>query len=389
MTRPEEYVLWLPSWYPNEFEPYNGDFVQRHAIATAEYCKITVFHFIQLGPHTTNENTFHKKHENGNLIEYLIAPSFKPTGNKIFDKLNYNLKFYRSAKTILINHFKQHGLPKIVHVHVPIKAGNLAIWIKRKYGVNYILSEHSSHYLINSTDSYFKKSIFYKTQVKRVFKHAELVTNVSQFVGEILKKTFSLKRVFTIHNTVNTDEFNFQVKRQQNFTYIHVSSLKKQKNIIGLLNAFENLNKVRQDWNLILVGPSSDELETMISAKGLIQRVTLHGEVSYEEVASIMKNSHVFVLFSNHENFPCVIIEALCCGLPIISSNVAGIKEAVNEENGILIKPMKEDDLLTALLKIRSNYSHYNLKKISDDAIQKYNYKAIGKQFFNLYSLVK
>jgi glycosyltransferase involved in cell wall biosynthesis len=45
------------------------------------------------------------------------------------------------------------------------------------------------------------------------------------------------------------------------------------------------------------------------------------------------KKADAFILFSRHENFPCVVIEALCCGLPVVASNVGGIAEAVDETN--------------------------------------------------------
>ena len=61
------------------------------------------------------------------------------------------------------------------------------------------------------------------------------------------------------------------------------------------------------------------------------------GMLPYEEVARLMRNSDAFVLFSLYENMPCVVLEALCCGLPVITSDVGGLKEVINQENGVLV----------------------------------------------------
>jgi glycosyltransferase involved in cell wall biosynthesis len=99
-----------------------------------------------------------------------------------------------------------------------------------------------------------------------------------------------------------------------------------------------------------------------------------------------MKRSDAMVMFSRYENFPCVIIEALCCGLPVISSCVDGVPEAVDEDNGILVDPDNETELLQAIETIHKDISFYNRERIAAIAKLKYNYMQIGYQFFNLYS---
>ncbi len=101
-----------------------------------------------------------------------------------------------------------------------------------------------------------------------------------------------------------------------------------------------------------------------------------------------MKRAHVLVMFSRHENFPCTVIEALCCGLPVISSDVAGIKEAVNCKNGILVSASDEAQLLDGLKKIQDEYGSYNVDLIATNAKQKYSYQIIGKQFSELYESI-
>ena len=68
-------VLWLASWYPNPYEPVNGDFVQRHAQSVAQCLPIDVIHVVQLGKDKTVEKLA-IKHQQNQLQEFIYAFSF-------------------------------------------------------------------------------------------------------------------------------------------------------------------------------------------------------------------------------------------------------------------------------------------------------------------------
>ncbi|MDP4131643.1 MAG: glycosyltransferase, partial [Bacteroidota bacterium] len=87
-------------------------------------------------------------------------------------------------------------------------------------------------------------------------------------------------------------------------------------------------------------------------------------------------------------SLPCVILEALCCGLPVISSRAGGIAEAVGAENGILIDAGNEGQLLDAMKKIITGYSRYDKESISLQARQLYSYDTVGKQYVQVYQKV-
>jgi len=112
------------------------------------------------------------------------------------------------------------------------------------------------------------------------------------------------------------------------------------------------------------------------------------GELSHKDVAKQMQISSALVMFSKHENFPCVIIEALCCGIPVVSSAVGGVSEAVNSTNGLLVESENMEALKTAFLKMMDNYTLYDQEKIARDAASKYSEEVIGNQFFDLYRTV-
>jgi len=101
-----------------------------------------------------------------------------------------------------------------------------------------------------------------------------------------------------------------------------------------------------------------------------------------------MKMASALVLFSRYENLPCVIIEALCCGLPIVATNVGGIKELVNLKNGKLVQSENEEELIRAMVCMIDEYNNFDKEQISLDARERFNYSTIGKQFHQLYQQV-
>ena len=88
-------------------------------------------------------------------------------------------------------------------------------------------------------------------------------------------------------------------------------------------------------------------------------------------------------------NFPCVIIEALCCGLPIITSNVGGCAEIVNDKNGIVVESENIDSLAKAILEMVKNYSIYNQENIANNAQNLFNYNTVAKQIYRVYNTMK
>lgn len=382
-------VLWLASWYPNKYEPVNGDFVQRHAKAVAQYLPIDVIHVVQLGKDLAKEN-FENTNQQHQLREFIYGFEFKKIGIGWIDKIRYNLAYQQFYANIIEQYFEQYGKPDLIHVHVPMKAGLVALQIKRKYNIPFIVSEQASYYEAASPDNFNKRSFFFRKNAGRVFKNAQLVTNVSETISKVIQQMFQLKKVECVHNVVDASLFNVQPKNlNTTFKWVHVSTLGEQKNIEGLLAAFKIVvQQTSIPCQLQLVGPNVQPHIATVQQFNLQNQVSFVGEVAHQQVPQQLQQANAFVLFSRHENFPCVIPEALCCGLPVVASNVGGVAEAIHEQNGFVVPSNNVEALANAMLTLMNNYNHYNAMNIAHSAALKYSNEVIGKQFIELYKSV-
>jgi glycosyltransferase involved in cell wall biosynthesis len=385
--RNKSYILWLASWYPTKTIPYNGDFIQRHALATSLYHQVVVIHVIH--DPSAETDVYYDISIRENLTEIIVYFRDPGPGSGLTEKIRYNLHYFRKAKNFIHQLFDVYPPPLFVHVHVPMKKGKIALWIKQRWNLPYLVSEHDASYLKSAPDNYFSRNAYYRYNVNRIFANALAVTNVSQAVGNILLQEFSPRHFFIVRNAVDDGIFTYTQKNPAAFRFIHVSTMNYQKNIEGILSAFEKIAFQFKAVELMLTGPIPPEAIKAVTSNKAVTRILTTGEVPYKQVARLMQEADCFVMFSRYENFPCVIIEALSCGLPVITSDVGGAGEAIQQDNGIVVSSENENELVAAMKKMIENVGFYRHAHISREAHEQYGYTTIGRKFMDTYRTLK
>ena len=381
MTRKK--ILWLCSWYPSKLDPFNGDFIQRHAKAAAVFNDIYVIYVA--GDSTGKIRTKEKEIEKSDsLTEHIVCFPVKSSFlGRIRAHFNYLFVFKQAIRRYIV----ENGKPDLVHVHVPMKAGLLALWVKKRYKVPFVITEHYGIYN-NETgkDSYLNRSAVFRNYTRRIIQQASIFVPVSKFLAEGVNRMIGRTNYILVPNAVDTGIFFYQQKERTGFRFIHVSNMVPLKNAEGILRTFKSYIEAGGTATLQMVGNSNDILPNYAASLGLTpDKVFFKGLVSYQQVASEMQESDCLILFSNIENSPCVIGEALCCGLPVISSNVGGIPELLNSENSILVNQGNEPELLSAMIKISSHQENFDRKKIAETATGKFSYHVVGEKLDTIY----
>jgi glycosyltransferase involved in cell wall biosynthesis len=380
-----KHILWLASWYPDEISPYNGDFIQRHAIAVSSHIPITVIYIAQHGPDIEMPVSREIITQNGNLTERIVYFKYGKTGARSLNKILYNWKYFYHFRRYIRQYIAENGRPDLIHVHIPMKAGRIALWLKETLSIPFIVTEHSSAYSDEVPDSYHRRSDYYKKWVRSIFEQASGVTTVSARLGNRLQELFSIQNMHIIPNVADTRHFHYSAHTAPRFRFLHASTMDHPKNVEGILKALHELKQIRSDWECIMLGWDRPVLKELCASLQLDAHVKWKGVVTYQEVAREMQQSSALLMFSRYENQPCVILEALCCGLPVLATMVGGIPEIVNAANGILVPPEKEALLLEAMQDCMNDYSRFDRTAIAGAAQNLYAYEIAGKQFAALY----
>ncbi|HSZ32048.1 MAG TPA: glycosyltransferase [Puia sp.] len=385
-------VLWLVSWYPNESDPFSGDFIKRQAEAVSVYQPLTIAYVGKYKPKFFDSllvnklDIFKAENLNENILYYSNSDSKK----NIFSRFQSLAGYFRKHKEFIRQLRKSNGMPDIVHVQVAMKAGLIALYLKWKYKIPYVLTEHWTGYYSESADSLFKKSLLHRYFTRLILKNASLFLPVSEALGNQIKNNWIDVPFYKIPNVVNTNLFYPVISEQPHkFRFIHISSLVFQKNPGGIIRAFTELINQQIQAELVIVGPLNFSLHKMIEDSLLPKNKILYlGEISYEEVSVELRKSSALVMFSYYENLPCVILESLCAGIPVIATKVGGVSEVVSDENGILINAGDEKELLEAMTKMVRNYQAYDKIKFSKRASDLFSYETVGKEITEVYNLV-
>ncbi len=363
-------VLWLCSWYPNNLFPYEGDFIQRHAQATS---LLNDVHVIKLTPDPDAKSVtkvVRNYQQWPNLTETFV---YYPKPKSLVGKTVSYFRWYSLYKYAIDSYIQKYGTPDIVHVHIPFKAGMMARQIKSKFKIPYVVTEHWGGYNNVVENNYKERESWFRRVVKDTFKTASSLHTPSEFLATQIQKIVTKIPYTVIPNVVNTDYFNSNQRLDGNgkLRLLHISSGAPVKNVPGILEAFNQLNVDEYECTIIGLPKEMNELYKKINPF-----IHFKGEISYKEVAAHFGRADVLILFSNMENSPCVIGEALCCGVPVIAPNVGGIPELLNETNSILVEPGSVSSLIEAIQQIKSK--RFNYQQIADYASDRFSYQQIG-----------
>ena len=271
-----------------------------------------------------------------------------------------------------------------------MKAGIFAFWLKKRHRLPYVLSENWTGYYTERKDGYRQKSRLYKQLSKLAYRNCHRALPVTEDLGLKMNQLLGKIPFTVIPNVVDTTQFYPSLgKANLKTRLIHISTLSYHKNIEGLLEVTEKLYRTRKDFELYLVGPASEEIINWTKERSLLNTCLFFtGPIPYQSVAKYIRESDALVMFSRYENLPCVILEALTCGLPVISTDVGGIREVINPENGLLIPSENKEDLFKAMNYMLDNTGSYDRQKIAQSAHDQFNYENIGKQFTAVYKKV-
>jgi len=371
------HILIIPSWYLTINNQLSGVFFKEQAEALAKQD-------IKIGCIAINESSlryvFSQKETSFSFYEKNVnsvrtISVLYPIANRWNRLRNFIRKFV--FKIIFKKYIKKYGKPDLVHLH-SFLYGDLAIWIKKKYGINYIVTEHSTGF---ARDLYNKKEL---TFAKEVFVNSKYNICVSNEFKKLLETIFDVEFNY-IANVIDTEYFVPKSREAGNFRFINIGFLDKKKNQYLLIEAFTKAF-IHKDVILIIVGSGAeyDTLKNLIKKLNMEKQIKLYGKAKREEVLNLLQGADSFVLASEYETFGVVLIEAMSCGLPVVATRCGGPESIViNEKLGNLVD-INIDTLAKGMLDVYGK--EYDSSYIRRYVIDNFSEKVISEKLLNIYT---
>ncbi len=234
------------------------------------------------------------------------------------------LTYLFSAKRFLKKHLKKNTYD-INHTHFIIPTGLLSVWLKKKYGLEYIVTSHGSDVL--GYNKRFRLFYPFLTRTwKNVIKQAKFVTSPSEFLLERIKDFVPESNVVVIPNGIEPEKFK-PMKKEKNI--LVVARLFENKGVQEILDGLKGVNL--KDWKVLIVGdgPYREFLERKTRENKLEKNVEFLGWVDNKsgELKKLYGKSSIFISASWFESFGLTVLEALQAECYILASNNSGYKE--------------------------------------------------------------
>ncbi len=377
-------VLFLSAWYPHRYDAMEGLFVRKHALAANQYSDVCVL-FLYADKQISRFEIIEQKTQQLTEIYVYYPFSTSSVFRRLTKLVNY-LRAFRKGYTIVKRNW---GKPDVTHANILTRTGVLAYILHHKEHIPYVITEHWTRYL----DTNYSYTGFLRKKVTEyVVKQAKYILPVSQSLKDAMISNGLYNANYQIIDNVVDDFFykNQDKISRSKKRILHVSCFaERQKNIKGILHAIKRVSNERNDFEVIIVGTGIDYESVVEEARNLnVLDTIVHfvGEQTPQQVSDWMHQSDFFVLFSNYENCPVVLLESLACGIPIISTEVGNAHELITSKNGRLIPVGDENALYFNIKWMLDNYKTFDKTEIQESA-KPFSFEKIGMQLHDIYAL--
>jgi glycosyltransferase involved in cell wall biosynthesis len=319
-------------------------------------------------------------------IEQEIKPEIFEMGCKVYELplqrsplSRDNFKAYRMLKNIINS--EEYDL---VHTHTPVASAIVRLACRKLNSVKVFYTAHGFHFFKGAP---IRNWLVYYPIEKCLARYTDTLITINKEDYERAKSKFKAKRVEYIPGVgIDLEKFNAveidrALKRSQlglpedAFVILSVGELNKNKNHEVIIRAISKIDNPHIHYVICGEGQLDEYLRNLSKELGIEKQVHLLG--FRKDVAEIGKASDIFAFPSKREGLGLAAIEAMACGLPIITSNIHGIVDY--SIDGITGYATTFDDL--------SGFANSILKLFEDEALRieygKHNLNSIVKYDVN------
>jgi glycosyltransferase involved in cell wall biosynthesis len=287
-----------------------------------------------------------------NPVVIARAHLFSPQLKKIWATGGDRRDKRRFREAVHLGPILQHGGIRHLHVHFASIAAHTAWWLKRLFGISYSFTGHANDIFCPKPE--------HRVSLDDLMRDASFIVTETNYAANRLKQEFpyALGKIFRVYNGLDPSVFKAADSGANPFRIISVGRLIEKKGWRYLIEACALLRDsgLSFDCRIVGEGPDEEALRHLIRELRLNERVHLIGPRSQTQIIDLLAESSLFVLPAirdqkgDSDNLPTVLIEALASSLPVVTTEVAGIPEIVEEGiNGLLVPEKDSKPLAIAI----------------------------------------
>ncbi|MGH9839387.1 MAG: glycosyltransferase family 4 protein [Blastocatellia bacterium] len=191
-------------------------------------------------------------------------------------------------------------------------------------------------------------------RVRWLLRSAAFVTAPSRYLQEQMAVYRS--DLLVLPNPLNLEAYEFRLRTQASPRLVWLRSFHKQYNPTLAPRAVEQLTHEFSEVRLRMIGPdkgdgSAQEVQRLIASLGLSERITRVGAIAKSIVSRHLNEGDIFLNTTNTDNTPVSVLEAMACGLCVVSTNVGGIPYLLEDECDALLVPPEDSQAMAAAVR--------------------------------------
>ena len=265
----------------------------------------------------------------------------------------------------------------------------------KSYGLKTVFTEHSLFGYNDSTGIHLNKII------KWTFRDLDAAICVSHACKDnfVLRAKIDPSQTFTIPNAVDSQKFtpDFEVREKEikesgnpdQINIVFISRLQYRKGVDLLLAIIPKILAVFPNVNFIIGGDGTGmaNLLELVQKHNLHGRVELLGGLPHDKVRDVLRRGHIFLNTSLTESFCIAILEAACCGLLVVTTDVGGVPEVLPPHMAYLAKP-DEKSIFKQLRIAINNVNKIPTDQFYDQVSDLYSWRQVAERTEKVYDYV-
>ncbi|HEX6702083.1 MAG TPA: glycosyltransferase [Gaiellaceae bacterium] len=359
-------VLFLTTNYPSSESPIDGVFVREHARAAAlAGAAVRVVHL-------------QRTHGRRGLFELVEEDDDPPL---------VRVRYRRFGRPLSYAAFVAGARVAAGDLDVVHASSHLSALAARALRKPLVYSEHWSAFL---PDNPVRLSRTMAWAARSTLERAQLVLPPSEAMRAALASFAPRARLRVVPNVVDDELFRPGRGDRSDERRLLTAGLLGENGAKGvdyLLDALALLARDRNGFRLDVVGdgPLRPEYEARARRLGVEGLVSFHGLRPKRELAERMRAADLFVLASRFENNPCVVLEAMASGLPVVATRVGGLPELVDERTGLLAEPRDPESIARRIGEALDRLDAFDRGEIARRARERYGREAVGALLLRAY----